>query len=128
MLLLMSKKMDMMSPQVVQLLKCLPVGCVNIPSESHRHVNSSVPREQTEQALASLQVFAHSFREREGVTPVPQECSDLNTSLKHLCALKEGLGNFFYPCRRGSLGAGLLCSLVIQALQRQGFVLNFKSK
>lgn len=68
MLLLMCKKMDIMSPQVVQLLKCLPVDCVNIPSESHRHVNSSVPKEQTQQALAWLQVFAHSLREREGVT------------------------------------------------------------
>lgn len=51
--MLMCKVMEIMSPQVVQLLKCLPVDSVSIPTESHRHINSSVPKQQTEQALAS---------------------------------------------------------------------------
>lgn len=69
MLMLMCKIMEIMSPQVVQLLKCLPVDSVNIPAESHSPVNSSVPKEQTEQALAS-HLNVYSLREREGVTPL----------------------------------------------------------
>lgn len=57
--------MEMMSPQVVQLLKCLPIGSVNIPTESHRHVNSSVPKEQSEQALASWP-SVYSLPQRKG--------------------------------------------------------------
>lgn len=69
MLMLMCKIMEIMSPQVVQLLKCLPVDSVNIPAESHSHVNSSVPKEQTEQAPAS-HLNIYSLREREGVAPL----------------------------------------------------------
>lgn len=114
-----------MSPHVVQLLKWLPVDSVNIPAESHRRVNCSVSKEQTEQALASHpRVYSLPSEKGKEFIPLSQECSDLNTSVKHLCALKGGLGKFFNPAGEEALlpSAGLLCSLVNQPLQQQGFI------
>lgn len=97
------------------------------------HTDMSIllpPKSKLNRLQHHVQVFTHSLREREGVTVLPQEHSDLDTSVEHLHALERGLGKFFIPVGEEVLlpGAGLLCSLVNQALQEKDFILNSKSK
>lgn len=111
-----------MSPQVVKLIKCLPIDSINILIFSLRHTDLSMllcPKSKVNGLWHHMQLFTHSLREREGETPLPEVCSGLDTSVKHLWALNGGLKVFFFiPEGEEALlpGAGLLCSLINQAL------------
>lgn len=103
--MLMCKIMEIMSPQVVQLLKCLLVDSGNIPAESHRHVKSSVPKEQTEQALASHPSVYSLPQGKGGSYSSPSGMLRSRHFSQTLVCSQRELGKFFYLFRRGSLFA-----------------------
>lgn len=97
--MLMCKIMEIMSPQVLKLIKCLPVDSINILIFPLSHTDLSIllcPKSKVNGLWHDMQVFTHSLRKMEGETPLPEICSDLDTSVKHLWALKGGQKGFFY--------------------------------